>query len=125
MSDTKGVSFRGYNTKGDGGPMQDDLPPMSMVERVARALFQAFETDRGPDPELPRHPFVQERCLRDVILDGHFDLERATRAAIEAMREPSEEMVRAGEQSMPDAGSVDHSSELHAAWPTMIDAALK
>ena len=53
-------------------------------------------------------------------------LEAAARAAIEAMREPSEPMVRAaiGEDRGPDH-YYDHYPWFEAKWKAMIDAALK
>lgn len=51
-------------------------------------------------------------------------LEKAARAAIEAMREPTEEMLGAAEPCMDDFGSYDSRDELRRAYPAMIDAAL-
>jgi hypothetical protein len=69
----------------------------SMVERVSRAIRLSLdETGYYPD---------------------------AARAAIEAMREPTPEMIEAGNiPGWDDSVSVGLSEEI---WPAMIDAALK
>jgi hypothetical protein len=73
---------------------------MSMIERVARALFD-------------------ESCL-DISYDSLHEAEREywsrlATAAIAVMREPTEAMVRAG----------DRAECRDDIWPEMIDAALK
>jgi hypothetical protein len=87
---------------------------MNMAEKVARALFDAMQAHKGPDPEWPRKPFVQGE-VEDAMIDGSFDLRAIARAAIDAMREPTEEMVMAARVR---TGSV-------ATWHAMIDAAIK
>lgn len=79
---------------------------MNMIERVARAL----------DPDLWR------------VMDGGSHLPSSkclsllhARTAIEAMREPTAEMKAA----VREAGGVQALAYANAAWPTMIDAALK
>lgn len=86
-----------------------------MVERVARAIYY------GPGvaewhPELPDH--IKERARRDA------------RAAIQAMRTPTEEMLEIGNtedqlsfSSEPGEGRADNVIE--DVWKAMIDAALK
>lgn len=94
--------------------MTDHDKPMSMVERVARALI-ADEYDGGhlSGAEI-------EACIaEDWCLESrrkHFI--RKARAAIEAMREPTEAMVKSGQTKCDDY--------LDAAecWAAMIDAAL-
>ncbi len=75
--------------------------PMSeMVERVAKAL---------------------DEHLRDFPEIGAGRFKALARAAIEAMREPTPEMARAGAYCIPDGPDLD--AGLHA-WKTMIDEAL-
>lgn len=84
----------------------------SMIERVARAI----------DP-----------CAWDVMThdDGCPDCRAAreqargrARAAIEAMREPTEEMVRMGMTALPNSTPGRH-QKTGWVWDAMIDAALK
>ena len=76
-----------------------------MVERVARALLAHLIENDGPyslainDAEGPR-----------ITLDGFFDMAELARAAIGAMREPTEGMVKA----MIEANILDQ----HAHTPT-------
>lgn len=81
-----------------------------MIERVARAVYEARNSGRATVAEwleLPQAVRAEER--------------RDARAAIEAMREPTEGMVQAAHEEAPHIGSVFwwHS------WRAMIDAALK
>jgi hypothetical protein len=71
-----------------------------MVERVAKAIGDHFYADVRPDTT----PELWASCLD------------AARAAIEAMREPTAEMVAA-------VGS-DYGAALEATYQAMIDAAL-
>jgi len=78
-----------------------------MVERVARAIFSSQQMP-GDDPDfLKAHPWTQSACLQ------------ASRAAIEAMREPTKAMVDAADPY----GIIRANFE--AAWEDMIDEALK
>ena len=73
-----------------------------MVERVAKAITEAFEREGR------------------VFDDGQ--AETLARAAIEAMREPTEAMTKAGDlPGWDDSVSVGLSGEV---WNAMIDAAL-
>jgi hypothetical protein len=65
-----------------------------MIERVARAIYNA-------------------ECW-DTAVPGFY--QRAARTAIEAMREPTEEMSHAGWRTASDISTV--------VWQAMIDAAL-
>jgi hypothetical protein len=76
-----------------------------MVERVARAFYSSFYDDESWPPV----PFDSE--LRDA--DSYRE---AARAAIQAMREPTEAMTNIGWVSM---------NEERLPWEAMIDAALK
>lgn len=68
-----------------------------MIERVAIALTES----------LPKSLIVED------------DLRSAARAVIEAMREPTAEIISAGSDYMPGAGYAE------GAWRAMIDAASK
>lgn len=71
-----------------------------MIERVAKAIQSALsEGTPGRDPDR---------------------MERIARAAIEAMRDPTEAMIDKGYDHV-DYGGTD----IEAAWKDMIDAALK
>jgi hypothetical protein len=70
-----------------------------MVERVARALEALCEHDGEP---------VQEMA----------------RAAIAAMREPTREMIIAGERVAPAAEGYSMPDDIPDTWRAMIDAAL-
>lgn len=89
-----------------------------MIERVARALCVA----NGEDPDKPSGAFgVWWKSYRDEA-----------RAAIEAMREPTESMVSKGTRAVTLAKNAAHGPEPSAvlkggtvlAWQIMIDAAL-
>ncbi|EYR81918.1 hypothetical protein [Shinella sp. DD12] len=99
----------------------------SMIERVARAIFE--ECNR----QSPVAGFGYADADGDkTVLDGAYDLKAVARAAIEAMREPSGEMLSAGikrgvawdygERGDPD--EPPHTSE-EAIYIAMINAALK
>lgn len=80
----------------------------SMIETVARALYDAtpFKQTAGGFEE--QSDVYQRMCM---VL---------ARAAIEAMRVPTEAMVEEGYCAVPSFG--DHNP--NAAWRAMIDAAL-
>lgn len=79
----------------------------SMVERVARAM-----ADRSKARVAGLH------LLNAIPMDGEEDFMKMARAAIEAMREPTEAMVK--------AGSSMYCNEYEAPdiWEDMIDAAI-
>lgn len=82
----------------------------SMIERVARAMWLKKEALTAP----PRVSWENaEPKDRDFML-------AVARAAIEAMREPSEAVTLAGEVAIETAGSF-HTNDI---WKAMIDAAL-
>jgi hypothetical protein len=89
-----------------------------MIERVSRAVFpnEWLALDRG---DIWKH----------VVDDVRADLLNRGRAAIEAMREPTEAMVKAGDQknhedALIEAGCINITNELPAIYDAMIDAAL-
>lgn len=80
--------------------------PMSMIERVARAIaLEALdpETRAAVDPE------------KWFVAESYYDL---ARAAIEEMRKPTEAMVN-------ETGGGECNKWARGAWALMIDAALK
>lgn len=96
---------------------------MGMVERVARAIV-------GPHRPVPAgSPYTLER-LRDVRWQQANNTERQNalneaRAAIKAIREPSEAMRRAGQAAYLETLCDDSEDEAIAIFNAMIDAALK
>lgn len=77
---------------------------MNMIEKVARAIHASLGYEANwPTPECTQ-------CMD------------ATRAAIEAMREPSEKMQHAGLVALDESGECDCSQ--HDVWEAMINAAL-
>ena len=102
--------------------MTDHDKPMSMVERVARAMY----------------PGLYEMSISDTDAIGEQNIEvaknralRQARAAISAMREPTEGMMKAGIEAhakADDSGIDDKPwmpDTLPSTYRAMIDAALK
>ena len=85
----------------------------SMVERVARALFEKQQPHHA-GAHVQWNNENEDWCEEDR--DGFRDL---ARAAIAAMREPTEGMLAAGLAELLGYG------EARDVWPAMIDAALK
>lgn len=103
---------------------------MDMVERVARAIFEQ-ELRNHPEPYeitplLPPPIWDDPGRLSPFGKDCYL---RCARAAIEAMREPTEGMLSAGDSMMPQiAKGQDITTGYDAlkdAWPAMISAALE
>lgn len=95
---------------------------MTKIEEVAQAILAALET-QGPDV-----PFVAGTPSA-ATLDGVFDLRPVARAAIAAMREPSEAMIEAGYTHCVDIdyNEMPYSAPREAAtaaFSAMIDAIL-
>jgi hypothetical protein len=98
-----------------------DLRMSEMIERIARAMFTeiAAQDGRGPDGrEMGNFFGYAEADYGKTILDGAYDLERIARAAIEAMREPTAEMV-------DHAWQAAEAEDAKWVWEDMIDNALK
>lgn len=99
----------------------------SMVERVKLASFQCW---RKRMDELGHH-MDRGRTLEDMNASEREFAEMLARAAIEAMREPTEAMVEAeGDVLRGELGGLHDSAYWSEHWPaniwrTMIDAALK
>ena len=90
----------------------------TMIERVARAISGHF----GPVfDDLPKDRKAQRLSIRqgDAYCDTQDDMLEAARAAIEAMREPTERMVQAGWATNGYRGDMTK-----AEWSAMIDVAL-
>jgi hypothetical protein len=88
-----------------------------MVERVARAILADIKSCDS---------YVMPHADTGLMtVDGHFDIADLARAAITALREPTEAMIRAGriEIDGDDLGGSD--AVARDAWRAMIDAALK
>ncbi len=86
---------------------------MSMVERVAKAMAAA---DGGKAD-------VGDGGIWIVFEDRTVNLEPLARAAIEAMREPTPEMLKAADNIM--GGGWQNSRSDRETYGTMIDEALK
>ena len=93
---------------------------MDMVERVARALY-AIRMELAEGANLPQYTWETERnpyrehCLREA------------RAAIEAMRKPTDDMAQAGfaaDAFRTQDIRLNVDFEPKAVWRAMIDAAL-
>jgi hypothetical protein len=86
---------------------------MTMIERVARAMTEDFVNDQLDNIEINPRRYADDNWKSYASM---------ARAAIEAMREPTDEMVDAGRIArMNVAGGYDGPS----GWEAMIDAALK
>jgi hypothetical protein len=82
-----------------------------MIERVAKAVR-----------EYVAEVEVKSRGEIDVDVDGMVHSQMIARAAIEAMRDPTEEMKRAGLEEFPSSLAVKETAA--EVWYAMIDAAL-
>ncbi len=99
---------------------------MTMIERVAGAIHS--------EPYLPVCDFIRERNrMANITLDPFSEglqiaaewAIRQAKAAITAMREPTEAMVVSGNDAV-DGDDIESSTPLCVStWHAMIDAALK
>lgn len=87
----------------------------TMIERVARAIHQSLDEAQEGGAHISGLGFYYGR----TCIDGYFSLEVVARAAIQAMREPTEGMVSAGYGT--DDAVQGH--DCAAIWRLMIDAA--
>lgn len=96
-----------------------------MVERVARAICEA----RGGDPDVLlsiNSAYDDGRPEADVAIPNWRNHAAAARAAIEAMREPSPEMLAAFVPAKDDGPIGTWGGRIkERVWRAMIDAALK
>jgi hypothetical protein len=100
--------------------MTNHDPAPDMVERVRNAILKARFYDYEP------HMYESLEAFIEQIDEEHkFDAEGEARAAIEAMRKPTEAMMWAAlcRSGMEDWDHID--SRLEAAWQASIDAALQ
>lgn len=95
---------------------------MNMVEKVARAMAQHQLTALGKAAMDDPKKDYYNKCYGK---DERKNIEDLSRAAIEAMREPTQEMVDAA--NVPDAIILGGHRNLVSSdgWEAMIDAALK
>lgn len=115
ISDGQPYYFEWTDTKGS--------KTSEMVERVARAMCAKWYD--GEDPDASDHVGVEdyERSQRGETTKNWHLFERPARAAIEAMREPTEAMtISASKEFGPQTGD---SSDPCDVWRHMIDEALK
>lgn len=86
-----------------------------MIERVAKAAYSSLFIDGDKWPEV----------LCSVSAE---QFRKAARAAIEAMREPTQIMINAGEscddEGSPNDGDFGRVANAEEHWQAMIDAAL-
>lgn len=83
----------------------------SMVERVARAIW-ADQQAQGL-----RRGLTYDDCATS--------LRHQARSAIQAMREPTPQMIKAAEKLWTFEGPYHCDAAAEEVWPAMIDAALK
>ena len=89
---------------------------MSMIERVARAIcWRATKTAASTNP-------LRHEGLVDQFWPNHVE---TARAAIEAMREPTPEMLREPDQLAVIGSCLPSASEATELWQAMIDKALE
>lgn len=102
---------------------------MTVIERAARALaggsdkFDALPLDKRELRELQRHGYQHDTTQSELLDDA--------RAVLQAIREPSEGMVEAGQSALedPDITGDDGTvcivdGDANAVYRAMIDAAL-
>lgn len=94
-----------------------------MIERAVRAF--AADVARQHEEGKPG-PYIDiDYGLNDVVIDGRVDLIVAMRAAIMAMREPTQAMWDRGAEADREAECLDSEKAVLRVWDTMIDAALQ
>lgn len=89
---------------------------MDMIEKVARAIYASSAFHDNLDSINPRFDSLGDEW-RAVMF-------ASARAAIEAMREPTEAMNAAGHVCLPHGGYMPHEREAGYVWEAMISAAL-
>ena len=94
---------------------------MDMVERVATALKDELARQDGAEP----WQFETGTFVLEYVDQNHVDFGILARAAIEAMREPTDAMKAAVEKAQDDGDYVMYEHiDWDEAWPIAIDAAL-
>jgi hypothetical protein len=94
--------------------------PMDMVERVRAALVAELSKDMTNCVS----DYRAEGGDDELFIDGNFNGSALARAAIAAMREPTEKMVRAGEKEFIASDVACCMEPAEDCWQAMIDAAL-
>jgi hypothetical protein len=98
---------------------------MTKIEEVARAI--------GTELSAQDYVLVTDGNLTDVIVDGHFDLEKVAIAAMVALREPNAAMIEAAVDADIPGGrwgepgfreSRIDEKDAPVIWRAVIDAAL-
>jgi len=89
-----------------------------MPTMIARATQAALDELIQQAHHTKQNAYVGDDDVNDLLLDGYFDLTTVVRHVIEAMREPTEEMLQ--EYGFPYTREM-----VTANWKAMIDAALK
>lgn len=87
----------------------------TMIEKVARAIFEACNRQ---DP-VAGFGYADADGGK-TVLDGAYDLTAIARAAITAMREPTDGM----DDAAYDSDALENGSSAYGCWQAMIDAAL-
>lgn len=90
---------------------------MTLIERAYLALSANLKRQAGTKG------FASSDDGRYPVLDGCFDMQDAARAVLEAIREPSEAMVKAGKDALP-AFEAPLQADASDCWQAMIDAAI-
>lgn len=99
------------------------------LERAARALREATkQVFYVRDPENPTVPPAEYHALGWVAWEDNSDIDRQVyidqaRAVLQAIREPSEDMVSHGREAWAQYATADATSR--AIWARMINAALE
>jgi hypothetical protein len=91
-----------------------------MAKRIARAIIEKLRTAK-PEDSYSFDPVIMGDKLSDATIDGHFDMLAVANGILEAMREPTKEMIEAGAKGSGE----DSDCVARGAWEAMIDAALK
>lgn len=99
---------------------------MSMLEKMAEAAWVAVEFGERPADDLITEWKEAGSWWPNVgQYIGAEGFRRAARAALLAVREPSEAALLVGDEAfICGAGTLDHTYDLKLVWPAMIDAIL-
>lgn len=97
-----------------GAGMTNDL-----IERGARALYDHLAQGSFVGP----YRSTNSGSNTETTLDGDFDLADLFRAALQAMREPTDAMLSTGCVDLGSGGELNDKN-LAQIWRSMIDAAL-
>lgn len=89
---------------------------MSMIEKIAEAIYERIRKGARHMPPWAEQP--------ETVKDWH---RKIARAAVESMREPTDEMMVYAEETVPQLSSFNEKdqSPSYIAWQAMIDKALE